>query len=159
MYQDVGHYLHAVVVGVQGGVVAPAVELALAAAFGEEVGHGERLVGCYLTDDIGVLLEVDALLGVVPVVGQIAVEAISLARGTKDNARLLVTRENAVNELPVNGGKGAVLRVVDVVVDGADRRGVSPVIDAMLYGIVVGEGDLRNGRPEEISPWEADDCR
>ncbi len=125
----------------QGCVVAPVVELALAACFSEEVGHGEGLVGRYLTDDIGVLLEVDAFLGVIPMVGQIAVEAVCLAWCAEDDTRFLVAREDAIDDLTIVSGKGAILRVVDIVVEPANGGSVPPVVEAMLNGVVVGKDD------------------
>ena len=74
MNEDVGHNLETVIIGVKGYVVAEVAELALPAAFGKEVGNRERLIGCYLAYDIGILLQVDAVLGIVPVVRQITVE-------------------------------------------------------------------------------------
>ena len=105
----------------QGCVVTPVVELPLTACFGEEVGHRERLVGSYLAYDVGIFFKVNAVyVGVVPVIGQIAVESVRLARGTEDDTRLLVALEDAVDELSVDGGKSAILRVVDIVVEPAN---------------------------------------
>ena len=43
LYQYVRHYLHPVVVGVQGRVVAPVVELSLTACLGKEVGRWREM--------------------------------------------------------------------------------------------------------------------
>ena len=148
LYQYVRHYLHPVVVGVQGRVVAPVVELSLTACLGKEVCHGERLIGCYLTDDVGIFLKVDTVQRVVPMGRQVIAVSVSLAWCAEDDAGLFVSREDAVDDLPVDGGKGSVLLVFDVVVDGADGRGVSPVVDAVLYGVEVCKGNCTDCRRE-----------
>lgn len=144
--EDVGHNLETVIIGVKGYVVAEVAELALPAAFGKEVGNRERLIGCYLAYDIGILLQVDAVLGIVPVVRQITVETVCLSRGAEDDSSFGVTGEDAVDNLSVVGCEGAVLRVVDVVLDCADGRGVAPIVDTVLDGVVVGIDYRIDGR-------------
>ena len=137
-HKDVGHELIAIVIGMEGCVYRELGEVLLVATEAEEVSYGQALIGCYFADEVSIVVEIDTIERRLAVGWQIGAEAVALTRGAEHYHCLGVGLVDGIDEATVVGCEGTVLGIVLIVVNSAHRGGVTPVVDAVLYGIIVG---------------------